>query len=548
MGLRGPRARVKALRYQLIPKSKTRGPRARVKAAPKRTRRPAWQKPGLSRAERVIAFIESLPVTKGIRAGKTMTLLPYQRAFIEAVYGEQSSVRLAIQSIPRGNGKTGLQAGICLAHLLGPEAEPRGEVYAAAIDRQQAGLLFNEIVAIIEAVPEFDAACNIQRFKKLVEVLDGPSKGSVFETLSADVRRGHGLSPTLFVYDEFAQARTGDLLDTLITAQGKRTRSLGMVISTQAADDLHPLSVLIDDAQRGLDPSLYCQLIAAPVDADPFDEATWRACNPALDSFLDANELRTQAERAQRVPTFAAKFKNLRLNLRIATEERWLPIDAWQACAGTVDLDALAGARCFGGLDLGSTRDLTSFALFWPEAGSLAVWSWCPAETLTEREQSDRAPFRVWAQQGHIEATPGRATDKRRVALRLGELCARFQPTAIAFDRWGIAELARVLGDEGITLPLREFGQGFKDMAPATAAFETRVLNGAITHDSNPLVTWSLGNVALERDAAGNAKPHKRKSTERIDPIVAAIMAVGLAAQEPPPPRSVYADRGLVFV
>src|SRR5690606_7481748 len=142
------------------------------------------------------------PVTKGILAGRTMTLLPHQREFIEAVYADGSPVRLAIQSMPRGNGKTGLLAGLCLAHLLGPEAEPRGEIYAAAVDRQQAGLLFNEIVAIIEAVPEFDAVCNIQRFKKLIEVLDGPSKGSVFETLSSDARRGHGLAPTLWVFDE----------------------------------------------------------------------------------------------------------------------------------------------------------------------------------------------------------------------------------------------------------------------------------------------------------------------------------------------------------
>src|SRR5690606_7518705 len=193
------------------------------------------------------------------------------------------------------------------------------------------------------------------------------------------------------------------------------------------------------------------------------------AVNPALGHFLDPDELRTQADRARRVPTFAAKFRNLRLNQRVDVDERWLPSDAWQACAGDVDLEALAGSRCFGGLDLGSTRDLTAFALFWPDAGALAVWCWCPADTLAERELSDRAPFRVWAQQGYIEPTPGRATDKRLVALRLGALCGRFAPAAIAFDRWGIAELERVLGDEGIDLPLKPFGQGFRDMAPAVS-------------------------------------------------------------------------------
>jgi phage terminase large subunit-like protein len=308
-----------------------------------------------------------------------------------------------------------------------------------------------------------------------------------------------------------------------------------VVISTQAGDDQHHFSQLVDDALRGLDPTLYCQLLAAPADADPFDEATWRAVNPALDIYLDAETIRAEARRAQRVPSFEPRFRNLRLNQRVSIDERWISAEAWQTCVGTVDLEALVGEPCVGGLDLGSTRDLTAFSLYWPHSGALAVWAWCPAETVAEREHSDRAPYRQWAQQGHIELTPGRATDKRLVALRLGELCATFKPRVIGFDRWQVAELERVLADEGINLPLKEFGQGFKDMGPATATFETRVLNRTLQHADNPLVAWALSNVALERDAAGSAKPHKRKSHDRIDPIVAAIIAVGVASREPEP-------------
>jgi phage terminase large subunit-like protein len=464
-----------------------------------------------------------------------MRLLPEQREFIEHVYADDSAVRLAIESIPRGNGKTGLVAGLVLAHLLGPEAEARGAIYAAAIDRQQAGILFAEVVAIIEAVPGFAAVVNIQRFRRIIETMDGPGKGSIFEVLSSDVRRGHGLAPSLFICDEFGVWKTGELLDNLITGQGKRARSLGIVISTQAGDDQHPFSLLIDDAARGLDPSIYLQLLSAPIDADPFDEATWRACNPALGVFLNLEEFRGQAERAKRVPSFAAKFRNLRLNQRVAADERWISDETWTACAAPVDLDALVGEPCVGGLDLGSTRDLTALALYFERSKALVVWTWCPAETVAEREHSDRAPYRVWAEQGHIELTPGRATDKRLVAMRLGSLCAKFTPRVIGFDRWQIAELERVLADEGVDLPLKEFGQGFKDMGPATAAFETRVLNGEIRHNGNPLVAWALNNVVLERDATGAAKPHKRRSHDRIDPVVAAIIAVGVAAREPEP-------------
>jgi phage terminase large subunit-like protein len=515
-----------------------RGPRARKPAAPAGRRRlPSWTHAGVRRAERVIRFCQTLPITKGIRVGRRMQLLPHQVEFVRTVYAEGSPVRLAIQSLPRGNGKTGLLAALVLAHLVGPESEPRGEVYAAAIDRGQAGILFGEVVAILEAVPELAARVNIQRFHKKIEVLSGDGAGSVFEALSADVRRGHGLAPSLFVCDEFGVWKSGELLDNLMTGQGKRTHSLGVIISTQAGDDQHPFSLLIDDGLRGLDRSVYVQLLAAGVDVDPFVEETWRAVNPAWGVFLDAAEFRAQAQRARRVPTFEAKFRNLRLNQRIDVDERWIPPTAWTACAGPMDLDALRHEPCFGGLDLGSTRDLTAFALFWPASGALAVWSWCPEETLTERERTDRAPFRTWAQQGHIEPTPGRATDKRAVALRVGALCGRFRPQAIAFDRWQMAELERVLADEGIDLPLKEFGQGFKDMGPATAAFETRVLNQQLRHDgANPLLAWALSNVVLERDATGAAKPHKRRSHERIDPMVASIMAVGLATREPAAP------------
>jgi len=495
----------------------------------------AWRAPDLTRDQRMVAFIESIPITKGIFVGRTLELLAYQRDFIRKLYGEGSTVKNAVLSVPRGNGKTGFMAALIVAHLLGPESEPRGEVYAAAIDRNQAGLVFNEVIAILDAVPAWRERVNVQRFKKTVEVLAGDGKGSIFEVLSSDARRGHGLSPTLFIYDEFGSVKTGELYENLVTAQGKRVRSLGIVISTQAANDQHPLSVLIDDGLRGLDPSLYVQLLAAAPDADPFDETVWRAVNPALGSFLSLEDFTSQALRAQRVPAFANTFRNLRLNQRVETDERWLSADVWRACKQDVRLQSLTGTLCYGGLDLGSVRDLTAFALFWPQSGTLAVWTWCPGERLTEREHSDRVPYRAWADRGFIEITPGRAIDKRAIALRLGSIVATFKPRAIAFDRWGLAEFERTLADEGLDLPLKEHGQGFKDMAPSTAAFEARVLNRQLQHDGNPLLAWALSNVVLERDAAGNAKPNKRRSQERVDPVVAAIMAVGLATREPAP-------------
>jgi len=248
-----------------------------------------------------VAFLQFLPITKGILAGTKMKLLPGQRRFVEAVYGRLAAdgrrqIRIAIKSEPRGGGKTGLVAGLMLAHLLGPECEARGECYSAAYNKLQAALIFAEMKAIIEAVPEFEGRCNIQRYGKVIEVLEGDGAGSIYESLSADDKRAHGLSPSFWAFDEYAQAPNSDLLDTLRTSMGKRSESLGIVISTQAANDMHPLSQLIDDAALGQDPSVYLQLAAAPIDADIFDEQTWFGCNEALGKFLDLAEFRAQAE------------------------------------------------------------------------------------------------------------------------------------------------------------------------------------------------------------------------------------------------------------
>src|SRR6516164_3136621 len=180
-----------------------RGAHARKRTRVKLTA-PAWKRKR-SRVDRLISFLQSLPITKGIYAGRKMRLLPGQKQFIKAVYGRKAAdgrrlVRIAIKSDARGNGKTGLLAGLALAHLLGPQSEPRGEVYSCAYNKLQAALIFAEMKAIIEATPEFDSRCNLQRYGKVIEVLSGEGAGSIYESLSADDKRAHGLAPSFWVY------------------------------------------------------------------------------------------------------------------------------------------------------------------------------------------------------------------------------------------------------------------------------------------------------------------------------------------------------------
>jgi phage terminase large subunit-like protein len=475
-----------------------------------------------------------------------MRLLQEQREFVEHVYAVDRQgvrkVRLGVKSEPKGNGKTGLVAGLCLAHLIGPEAEERGEVYSAAIDRGQAAIIFAEMEAIIARVPEFAVRCNVVRFHKQIEVLEGDGAGSTYEALSADARAAHGLAPSLFCYDELAQAKDRELLDNLVNGLGKRRDALGLIISTQAPSDDHPLSQLIDDGLSGVDPSTYVQLTAAPPDADPFTEETWRASNPALGKFLSLKEMREAAERARRIPAFEASFRNLRLNQRVeaSAENRLVTAAVWRRNAGDdpIDRAALRGRKCFGGLDLSGKHDLTGLVLAFPDDGpdpryTILPFAWTPAGQLAERAPTERERFREWIRAGHLIEVPGPTVRYGYVAAAIAELAAEFDIKVIAYDRWHIDDFQQDLADASCTVPLEPFGQGFRDMGPAVERLAELALAERLRHGNAPPLTAAVANAITIADPAGNLKIDKPRSQKRgpvrVDLAVALVMALGVA-------------------
>ena len=463
-------------------------------------------------------------------------LLPGQREFVQAIYGRvakdgRREIRIAIKSEPRGNGKTGLLAGLALCHLLGPECEVRGEVYSAAYNKLQAALIFAEMKAIIEAVPAFEARCNLQRYGKVIEVLSGDGAGSIYESLSADDKRAHGLSPSFWVFDEFAQAPNCDLLDNLRTAMGKRSESLGVVISTQAANDMHPLSQMIDDAALGVDPAVYLQLAAAPNDADIFAEQTWFACNEALGKFLDLNEFRSQAALAKRLPSFRAKFQNLRLNQRIDAHVQFISDADWMACAQPLDMAALVGKPCHAGLDLSQTTDMSALVLYWPHNGAVLPYFWLPEEGLLDRDRKEGGHYRAWRDLGLLETTPGKAINFKAIIRRLAEINAEYHLVRVAYDRAFIKTFNAKCEEEGVTLPLEEYGQGFVSMSPAVQLLEAAVLDRRIRHGGHPILRWQINNVAIEMDSSANRKPSKKRAIGHIDGVVSLMMALGAASR-----------------
>jgi phage terminase large subunit-like protein len=495
----------------------------------------AWRRKK-TRPGRVIAFLQELPITKGILAGNKMKLLPGQRAFIEAVYGRlapdgRRKIRIAIKSEPRGNGKTGLLAGLALCHLLGPECEARGEVYSCAYNKLQASLLFADMKSIIEAVPEFDARCNVQRFGKIIEVLDGEGAGSTYESLSADDKRAHGLGASFWVYDEYAQAPNSDLLDNLRTGMGKRSESLGVIISTQASNDMHPLSQLIDDAALGVDPSIYLQLAAAPADADIFDEKVWFACNEALGIFLDLGEFRAQAEQAKRLPSLRAKFQQLRLNMRIDANVQFISDADWTACAAPLDMASLAGKRCYAGLDLSQTTDMSALVIYWPHDGSVLPFFWLPEQGLLDRDRKEGGHYRTWRDAGLLETTPGAAINFKAIIHRLAEISSKYDLVCCAYDRAFIKSFMTRCDEEGVRLPLKEYGQGFLSMTPAVQLLEAAVLDRRLHHGGHPILRWQMSNVAIEMDSSANRKPSKKRAIGHIDGVVALLMALAISTQ-----------------
>lgn len=498
----------------------------------------AWEVPGLSRAGRVIAFLESLQVTKGFGAGRPLRLLPFQREWIEAVYQDgddgQRAVRTALLSVARGNGKSVTVAGLALAHLIGPESEPRGECYSAAATKEQASLIFAEMEAFIMAAPWMAARLNVKRFHKAIEDSD---TGSIYRALASDGPAAHGLAASFVACDELAQWKRRELFDVLRTSMGKRAAPLLVAIGTQSPKPDNIMSELVDYAGRVAsgeieDRAFHGALYAIPDDLDAYDPANWHLANPALGVFRSEAEMRSEADRAQRMPTFEPAFMNLYCNRRVDSEPKAINPAEWEAAGGAVDLDKLAGRPCYAGLDLGSTRDLCALVLYFPDDdGAVLPFFWCPKDSLAEREEVDRVPYRTWAKKGFIEPTPGKAVDKRAIAHRLAQIMAGFDVQGVAFDRWGFADLQKILDGEGVQLPLVEWGQGFASMAPAIDAFETAMLSGAMRHAMHPVLRWNASNAVFETDPAGNRKPSKNRSIDRIDGLVALIMACGLAAR-----------------
>lgn len=530
MGLRGPGAKPK---------------KTRIAANDNLREELPWEVEGLDRLERVIAFMEDMPVTQGKLAGTKMQLRPWQiEQFLEPIFSEDNEgkrrVRTAALSMGRKNGKTGISAALALCFLVGPEAEERGEIYFCAMDKAQAAKAWAECKAMLEAHPELSQRVNIIRFSKEIEVLEGQGKGSVLKALSADADSKLGLSPSFVLCDEIGYWPKRDLFDAMDSALGARDEPLIVAISTQAKDDTHFFSEMIDyglkiHAGEVEDPSFHLAMFSASMDDDPWDPATWEKANPALGDFLSLEQVERMAMQAQRIPSKEADFRNKVLNQRIDGTVRFIAAREWNDCnLGPIDDKELEGRECFGALDLSAARDLTAFVLVFPEEnGRYTVLPrfFLPEFDIEGKSDTDRVPYNVWAKQPDARLTllPGKVIDPALVAEHIADEAARFNIQAIAYDRWRISDLERELDKLSVELPLVPFGQGYKDMSPAVDVLEVTVAQQKVNHAGNPLMRMCAANAVVTVDPAGARKLDKSKASGRIDGIVALAMALKTA-------------------
>jgi phage terminase large subunit-like protein len=500
---------------------------------------------------RALKAISQLTHT-GDYAGQPFALRPWQQTIIRQLFETGPDgirrYRSCLLMLPRKNGKTELCAAIAIYCLLFDAAQ--GEIYLAAADREQASKVFQAMVAMIRADHELDALLEIIESRKRIVFR---KTASFCQAISAEAYSKHGFNASVVIYDELHCAPNRELYDVLVTSQGGRVQPLMIAISTAGYDRHSVLWEMYSHAKRviqdpSLDPTFLPILYEAPSDADWTDEAVWAAANPALGDFRSLEDMRILAVRAKQIPAQQNTFRRLYLNQWTEQAERWLDMATWDTCAGAVDLAALAGRPCYAGLDLASTRDVTALVLVFPddEGGyDVVPHFWVPGNMMADRVRRDRVPYDQWHRDGFLHVTDGDVCDYEAVRATIRALAEQFDIREIAYDRWGAVPLVTQLQADGAQcFPL---GQGFASLSSPSKDLEKLVVSQQIRHGGHPVLRWMAENVAVEQDAAGNVKPSKKRSTEKIDGIVALIMALDRASRHVET-ESVYEHAGVFAV
>lgn len=510
------------------------------------------------KADRAVTFIENLCHTKGKWAGTPFWLLPWQEQLIRDIFGivkpdGNRQFRTAFVEICKKVGKSELAAAIAL-YLLYADNEPSAEVYGAAADRQQASIVFDVAKQMVEMSPALMKRSKLMgATKRIVNY----GNAGYYQVLSAEVGGKHGFSVSGLVFDEIHTQPNRQLYDVLTQGSSDaRQNPLHFIITTAGNDrhsiayELHTKAVDILEGRRE-DPTFYPVVYGLKDDEDWEDEANWYKVNPSLGYTVDVERLRDAYREAKQNPADEITFKWLRCNMWVSSTVAWIPDAIYMRGNEPIDMASLEGRDCYAGLDLSSTGDITALVLIFPprdedEKFVLLPYFWIPEETIPRRVKANSVPYDIWEKQGYIMSTEGNVIHYDFIEKFIMDLSGKYHILEIAVDRWNATHVIQNLEDNGLTMV--PFGQGFASMSAPTKEFYRLLMEGKIIHGGHPVMRWMAGNVVVDTDPAGNIKVTKAKSKEKIDGIVAAIMALDRAVRHEGESRSVYDTRGIILI
>ncbi len=514
--------------------------------------------------EAMAFFPECLTHIKGPKAGQSFELEDWQKCIVANLFGwirpdGTRRYRTAFIYVGRKNGKTPFAAGLVLYGLL-CDGEGGAEVYSAAAEREQAKLVYGWVKGMVRLHEEL--AMRTRVYQNAVVEVDpetGIETGSFYKPISAEAHTKHGYNSHFIVVDELHAQPNSELVEVLETSTGARSQPLIIYITTADYMRESICNIKYDYAckvREGIieDGAFLPAIYEADKDDDWTSADTWKKANPNLGVAVTPEYITAACRQAQDSPSFENTFKRLHLNMRTEQDVRWLSMVKWDACKRGVGLDdmELEQVPCYAAMDLATTTDIAAYIkLFVLDEGMYAVVAkfYVPEENAWKRQKRDRVPYIDWHKAGLITMTPGEVIDYSFIRKDLEDDWQRFNIQELAFDRWNFEALRQQFMAEGIPAEkMIAFGQGFVSLSAPTKELEKLVISGKLIHNNNAVLRWMASNVAIELDAAGNIKPSKRKSTEKIDGIVATIMALGRAISQPLDEGSVYEDRGLFIL
>lgn len=475
-------------------------------------------------------FAKFLRHSKGEHAGQPFILLPWQVDIINSLYGVlkedgRRRYKVAYLEIPRKQGKSHLLAGLCLYELI--FGDQGGEIFACANSREQARYLFNIATSMIQSNRDLSNMLVVYKNN-----IFNQKKNSIFKVLSRDATTALGFNASFVVMDELLGAPDDSLYNSMLTSMGARSQPLMVSITTAGwsrASFCYQLHEYTEKVNTGVvtDDTFYGKIYGLDEDDDWTDEKIWYKCNPSLGVTVSLENFREQYNRAKEFPQSERSFKTLNLNAWLSSDKGWMTDGSWMLCEeADLTTDSFKGETCYAGLDLSSTQDLTALVLCFYREGKYYIfpYSFCPEENIKIRGRKDKVPYELWADSDWLIATPGNATDYDYIINKLKELSADFNIAEVTVDRWNSTFLITKLQEAGFNVTL--FGQGFQSMTSPIKLMERLVLTKSLVHDGNPVYRWCMSNVILKIDPAGNCKCDKAKSREKIDTVVASLMAL----------------------